>query len=331
MSAEPRSAGARVADRPEGARIKRYLAAEQALWRSYGLEPIERFIEIDSPPARLRVLEVGSGEPVLFVPGTGGTGPYFGGLIRELDGFRCLVLDRPGWGLSSPVDYSKREYKAVVADIMSGVLNALDLDHADVVGASVGSIWALRAAAANPDRVARVVLLGGMPSPEVPMPTFFRLLASPLGIVIVRLGRNPKILRSQLRGLGHGPALEKGRLDSFIAWRLALERDTGSMRSERDMVRALVSGRIWRSGFTVDDADLASIRQPVLHVWGTADPYGSADMWKRLAERLPRGELRLIDGAGHLSWLDDPSEVAHDVGRFLSGARNAPAFTPGAR
>jgi hypothetical protein len=31
---------------------------------------------------------------VLFVPGTAGTGPYWGSLVRALDGFRCLLLDR---------------------------------------------------------------------------------------------------------------------------------------------------------------------------------------------------------------------------------------------
>jgi pimeloyl-ACP methyl ester carboxylesterase len=42
----------------------------------------------------MRVVGVGSGPPVLFVPGTAGTGPYWGSLVRALDGFRCLLLDR---------------------------------------------------------------------------------------------------------------------------------------------------------------------------------------------------------------------------------------------
>ena len=43
---------------------------------------------------------------MFFLPGTGGTGPYWAPLIRELPGFRGLLVDRPGWGLSSPVDYA---------------------------------------------------------------------------------------------------------------------------------------------------------------------------------------------------------------------------------
>jgi hypothetical protein len=58
-------------------RTERYRRAEQAFWDHYGLAPVERFVEVGSPPGRLRVQELGSGEPVLFVNGTGGPGAYF--------------------------------------------------------------------------------------------------------------------------------------------------------------------------------------------------------------------------------------------------------------
>jgi pimeloyl-ACP methyl ester carboxylesterase len=63
------------------------------------MRPAERFVELKSPEVRLRVLEVGVGEPILFVHG--GIGPdAWARLVRELRGFRCLVLDRPGSGLT---------------------------------------------------------------------------------------------------------------------------------------------------------------------------------------------------------------------------------------
>ena len=57
-------------------RAERYRRAERAFWRFYGLAPAERFVDAGSPSVRLRVQEVGSGEPVLFVNGTGGPGAY---------------------------------------------------------------------------------------------------------------------------------------------------------------------------------------------------------------------------------------------------------------
>ena len=56
--------------------IESYRQAERALWDHYGLEPNEQFVDLASPAVHLRVLEIGSGEPVLFIPGSGGTGPY---------------------------------------------------------------------------------------------------------------------------------------------------------------------------------------------------------------------------------------------------------------
>jgi 2-hydroxy-6-oxonona-2,4-dienedioate hydrolase len=306
---------------PVDARTERYRQAERALWGHYGLEPTERFIDLDSPRVRLRVVEIGSGEPVLFVPGTGGVGPYWGALVRELKGFRCLMLDRPGWGLSSPVDYSKYEYGTVVADVLRGALDALGLERAHVAGAGIGGVWPLRLAATHPPRVGRIVLLGGGPLvPEILPPAFVRLLASPVGAIIVRLPQRPGMVRSILRQAGHGPSLDAGRIpDVFVDWRVALGRETDSMRNERDMVRALVSGRTFRPALTFDDAELAAIGHPTLMVYGTADEVGTVDIWRRAMGVLPRGELHVVDGAGHLPWLDDPIQVGGRVGDFLSG------------
>jgi pimeloyl-ACP methyl ester carboxylesterase len=307
-------AGATVSTDP---RIGRYRQAERAWWAHHGLEPTERFIHLASPAVRLRVLEVGSGPPVLFIHGTAGAGPVWASLVRELRGVRCLLLDRPGWGLSAPVDYTSYEYKSLVVDLLTGVLDALGVDRAQLVGGSIGNDWALRLAAAHPSRVDRAVLIGGGPLlGELRVPVPIRLLTSPLGAILVRLPDKP----GQLRRLGHGASLDAGRLDPFIQWRMALTRETDSVRHERAMARAVVSWlRGYRPGLTFTDAELAGIGQPTLWVYGTADPVGTVDTWRRVVELLPRGELQLVEGGGHVPWLDDPSQVGGHVSRFLAG------------
>jgi 2-hydroxy-6-oxonona-2,4-dienedioate hydrolase len=269
------------------------------------------------------VLEVGAGEPLLFVHGTAGAGPVWAPLVRELGDFRCLLLDRPGWGLSSAVDYSRHDYGAVVADVLSGVLDGLGIERAHVVGGSIGDVWALRLAARQPSRVDRIALLGGGPLlPEVPVPPIIRLLASPVGAVMVRLPMGPDRVRSILRQVGHGSSLDGGRIpDVFVTWRAVLGTDTDSMRHERAMVRAIVS---WRSGLrpglAFDREELAALPTPTLLVQGTADPTGSTEIWRRFVDLLPRGELRLVEDAGHMPWLDDPSGLAGEVRRFFAAA-----------
>jgi pimeloyl-ACP methyl ester carboxylesterase len=299
----------------------RYREAERSLWHHYGLEPNQRFVEVSSPAVRLRVVEVGSGPPVLFIPGTAGTGPYWGSLVRALGGYRCLMVDRPGWGLSAPLDYTGIDYGTVVADLLRGLLDTLEIETADVVGSSIGDLWALRLASRRPARVGRVVLLGGGPIvADSGIPGIIRLIASPIGAIMLWLPPKPARVKALMRRAGHGASLDAGLIpDEYVRWRVAFERETDSMRNERAMVRSIVSWRTGlRTGIAFEDAELAAIQQPTLLVFGTADPVGTVATWRQVVDRLPRGALQLVDGAGHVPWLDDPTSVAGHISRFLA-------------
>jgi len=165
-------------------------------------------------------------------------------VICELPGVRSIVLERPGWGLSSAIDFSGRDYGELVARVLQGVLDALELERVHVVGGSIGNVWALRLAAQDPPRVSRVVLLGGGPIvSEAGVPGIIRLLASSAGALLVRLPDKPARVRSILRQSGHGASLDDGRIpDEFVDWRVAVGRETDSRRHEREMVRAIVKG-----------------------------------------------------------------------------------------
>ena len=302
-----------------GARLERYRAAERALWTRYGIDPVERIVDIAEPRVRLRILEVGpaDGDPVIFVPGTGGTGPYWAPLILELSGFRCLIVDRPGWGLSSPIDYRKGDFGSVTTSILRQAMDALGIARADVVGASIGNLWALHLARKEPNRVGRLALIGGQPNADVPIPRFIRLLASPLGAVMVRIPMSPKMTRSQLEAIGHGAGIAAGRMDDFIDWRVSFARDTDSMHHERGMVRALLGRDGWRPGFLPTDAEIGGIQHPVRMLFGSADTAGSVETWRRFTGRLLHGELETVEGAGHMPWWDEPASVGRSVGEFL--------------
>ena len=295
----------------------RFRHAERALWTAYGLEPTERSIDLADPRVRVRIQEIGSGDPLLLIGGSAGTGAYWAPLIRELPGRRAIVLDRPGWGLSSPVDYRRAPYGEVAAKIIGGVLDELGIDRVDVVGQSIGNLWALHAARADPERVGALVLVGGMPHPDVPIPKFIKLLRSPIGAIMVRAPMKPAMLHKQLEALGHGATLARGGMRDFVAWRLEFQRHTPSMRHERAMVQGITAGEGFRPGVHLDDAALADIAQPTLMLFGTADPSGNPELWRRYVDRLPDGRLELVPDAGHNLFWDDPAGVGGTVRRFL--------------
>lgn len=311
-----------IAAEGEGAGASdRYLEAETALWDYFGLHPASKLIEGASQPT-IRIQEVGDGEPVVFVHGTGGAGAYFAPLIVGMDGFRCLILDRPGWGLSAPVDYSAGSYSEIVHEVLSAALDGLGIERAHLVGASIGNLWALRFAMAEPARVGRVVLLGGGPiSPEVGVPPFIKLLRSPVGALMVRAPETRTVFRKQLAQMGHGESLEKERIpDAFVAWHLALTRHTWWARNERAMVRAIVDRRGYVHGLVPTPAEVASLEAKVLMIYGKADPIGSVATWRRFAGGMAGGSLELIEGGGHIVWLDDPQRVAAATVRHMGAA-----------
>lgn len=299
-------------------RAARHRQTERALWARYGLEPSERFLDISSPGVRLRIQESGSGQPTLFVHGTIGPGSW-ASLVGELPGIRSIVLDRPGWGGSDPIDFSRGPYRRLVADILCEVLDRLGIDRVTVVGGSIGDVWALSLAEHHPSRVDRVVLLGAGPVvSDVPVPGFIRLVRSPIGALIVRLPMSRDRLRSILDDNGHGASLAAGRIpDEFIDWRISAANDTVAMRHERGMVRSILGRSGWRPGFAFTYADLGGIKQPTLLVYGTADPTGNAEVWRRVIAAMPRGELDVVDGAGHQPWFDVPA-IADRIRQFMT-------------
>jgi pimeloyl-ACP methyl ester carboxylesterase len=305
----------------EDARTARYRNAEQAVWQHYGLAPAERFIEVGSPPSRIRVVEVGSGPPVLFAHGTAGNAPAFASLLSEFRDFHCLLVDRPGFGLSSPMPYPADGFGRTIADLQRDVLDGLGIERADVVGHSIGDVFALRVALHHAGRIRRVVLLGAGPIvQEAGVPLAIRLIASPLGAVMGQLIKRRAATAAMIRGSGHSPSLDDGRIpDVFIDWRTAVNRETDSMRHEREMVRTIVAGRGYRADVVFTKAELAAITQPALMMYGTADAVGSPSLWTDVMDRMPRGTLSVVEGAGHMLWLDEPRRVGSEMREFLAG------------
>jgi len=307
---------------PRHSGVTQYREAERVLWSRYGISPKESFVQIGTPTVRIRVVEAGTGSPLLFAHGTAGNGPVFASLVHELAGFRCIVFDRPGFGLSSPIDFSAGSFGQTVADLQARLLDALAIETADVVGHSIGGLFALRLALHHPSRVRRIVLLGGGPIVDAAgVPPIIRIIASPAGAVFVRIVGNRAATRAMLRGNGHGPSVDSGRIPiEWIDWRSSVSRDTASMHHERAMVRAVVKGSQYRPGFTMAESELRAIAPPVLMLRGTSEPVGSLALWTQVMRTMPHGRLSSVDGAGHMVWLDEPGRVAREMMDFLSGA-----------
>jgi 2-hydroxy-6-oxonona-2,4-dienedioate hydrolase len=301
----------------------RYRAAEARLWRSLGAQPTERRLRLRRTATEVRIQEVGQGPPVVFVHGANTNGASWAALAATLDGFRCILLDRPGTGLSPPTRAAidATTLPAFGEALVVDVLDALDLPSAHLVATSFGGYVALRTAAAHPDRIDRMVLFSwsaGLPAER--LPAFMRLMTFPgAGRLAAVIPQSEGSVRRVFRALGDGPALDDGRITpEDIACYLALVRDTDTMRNELAMGRALIRPIGGLDRIRLPDQVLESIRTPTCLLWGEKDPFGGAEIARRLAARLPNVALELISGAGHAPWLDDVDHCAAATRAFLT-------------
>ena len=119
----------------------RFREAEQRLWQSAGVSPTEQRLHLARTGATVRVQETGDGPAVVFVHGVSNCGASWAPLIGRLDGFRCIVLDRPGCGLSDPLATRLADVEQLGAfgeSLVVDVLDAMELDRAHVVATSFG-------------------------------------------------------------------------------------------------------------------------------------------------------------------------------------------------
>jgi pimeloyl-ACP methyl ester carboxylesterase len=209
-----------------------------------------------------------------------------------------------------------------VEELTVDVLDALDLDRAHLVGPSFGGFSALRSAAAYPDRVARIVLLG-CPAfvPGWTAPAFFKLLRTPLlGAALVALPPTAGIVRMSLRQMGHQASLRAAKIPQpMLDWIRSRQRDTDTLRNDAAMI---VRCGTWRRGFDpsldLTGEALGSVQAPTLVVVGTDDPVGSEDVARGLAGHVPQADVEIWPNAGHLPWLDDPDRAAKLTSSFLT-------------
>lgn len=192
----------------------------------------------------LQVLEAGVGQPVVLVHGTGACGLVWLPLIEQLGDCRLLAVDRPGYGLSEPVDYRRSNPRRTAVNVLVGLLDALGLDRVDLVANSAGGLWCLWLALDRDERVRRVVLAGATPMvPGTTAPLVLRLMATPvLGPVLFRLlfDASPSSVMQTMARMG-----EQETVGRHACWRSMSPRAVIRSRPASSRTSCAVSAAGW--------------------------------------------------------------------------------------
>jgi pimeloyl-ACP methyl ester carboxylesterase len=272
---------------------------------------------------RVHLLQGGSGAPIVLLPGAGGTAGLFAPLLDELRGVRIIAPDRPGQGLSEPVDLPRTRYRDRAVAWLDRLVDGLGLDTTTLLGHSGGAMWALWYALDRPARVDRLVLIGppAVPGTRAGLP--HRVAGTPgLGELVSRLVTPSPA--SVLR-FAHHAARERetlARYPELVDLFVATSADPVTDRVGRDEVRVFVSpfALLTRSGLRrrarVRPDELRRLTVPTMVIWGDREPLGAVLVAEALTAAIPRARLAALPG-GHAPWLGQPARVAAAVTDFM--------------
>ncbi len=291
------------------------LAAEAALIASTGL-PIERH-DVDAGGLRMHYLTCGEGEPLVLLHGRGNGGGVFLPILSALvEQRQVIALDLPGWGLSAKPPFHGRSAHDALDFWMRGVLGLLDalgLESADVLGHSMGGFVALGLALEHAERVRRLVLVNAAGLDRVL--GFDERLVYWIKPERLLHWLGPRALRWGLRFEAPREAEASGAMFVYLyAIMSQLEViPSGARAFDRWINLAGVHLSFERR--------IRELSMPVLMMWGDRDvttPYSSALL---AARALGPGHLVAITGCGHAPFLERPDDFGRVLETWLEGER----------
>jgi pimeloyl-ACP methyl ester carboxylesterase len=243
----------------------------------------------------------GDGPPLLLVHGALSDSRVWRWQLDALsDEFTVIAWDAPGCGQS--VDPPERFRLPDYADVLAGLIAAVGLDRAHVLGHSFGGALVLELALRHPETVATLILAGGyagwagsLPAAEVERRLAFALDTAD------RLpeGFEPESMRG----------LFSDKLSPEAAAVLRMVMSESRPVATRTMAYALAEADL-------HDA-LPSIDVATLLVHGDADERSPLTVADDLRRTIPRSSLVVLPALGHECYLEDPDRFNAEVRGFL--------------
>lgn len=283
--------------------------------------PPSQFIELQGMRVHLR--DEGPRDdplPIVLLHGTSASLHTWEGWARALRTERRVIrVDLPGFALTGP--HPKDDYSMpVYVDFVRALAERLDLKRFVLAGNSLGGQVAWSAAAAMPDRVARLILVDASGyRPELlptrqDIPLGFKLASMPWLQPLLRNTLPRRVVAASVRNVYGDPAkVTPALVDVYYDMTL------------REGNRRALSRRM-AQGYTADTGQLAKLGMPTLILWGGKDRLTPPDFARWFARDIAGSRLVVFDDLGHVPHEEDPQRTVQEVKRFLA----APGVAKGA-
>jgi len=248
--------------------------------------------------ARVWYEEEGSGPAVVFVHGGLGDSRLWEPQARALASrFRTIRYDLRFWGRTESPGV-----EASLLDDLVGLLDALDVDRAAVVGLSLGGGLALDAAVLRPERVWALAHVAG------------------------GISGSPFAPYTDDEDAAFTAAIERRDLDAAMAIDWVHWAPLGATDEIRELwlatpeAKGIPDGAGFREESVVDR--LEDVRAPTLVVVASHDPDGLRELGATVARRVPGARLVELDSDHYLT-LREPERLTGLLSEFLADAAAA--------
>jgi len=266
--------------------------------------------QIDTGGLNIGYREAGSGEALIFLHGIGsGSQGWSAQLDRFSAGYRALAWDAPGYGGSGDFE-AETPGAAAYGDALAGLMDVLDIESAHLVGNSLGSLFAGAFAKRHRGRV-RSLLLSD--------PAIGHAEADPQ--------TRANSLQSRLDGVYKlGPA----RMAEERALKLVAPK-TGDeiLAAIKDVMSQIRPDGYARAARTLSEgnllSDLEGCDAPALVLTGSEDIVTPPEGGRKVAAVLSNGRFELLDGVGHLPYVEVPERFNAKLAEFLAAQEKAAA------
>jgi pimeloyl-ACP methyl ester carboxylesterase len=263
--------------------------------------------------------EVGSGPPLVCIPGGPGQAVEYLGDLGGLSRHRTLILlDNRGTGASQiPEDRQTYRVDRLVRDV-EALRGHLGLNQVDLFGHSASGGICLLYAAEYPHRIDHLVVV--CPSLRVVgMP-------SDLDVHEVQALRAHEPWYAEAFTALHADAASPQELERYRwlaapllyrQWNAAAQAQAAAEPGQ--FAQAATDGLY--AGFEPDPAlpeRLRALTVPVLLVAGEYDIWPTAAAVRELAALFDQADLAVLPQTGHFPWVDDPAPFAALVNDFLA-------------
>lgn len=272
--------------------------------------------EIDTSAGSLRYYDAGDGPTVLFLHGSGpgvtGWRNFRGVLPVFAEHHRCLVLEFPGFGVSD--DWGGHPM-ITAQGAVAPFLDALGVDRVDIIGNSMGGGVGISVAINAPQRVGRLVSIGGIgtnvfsPGPSEGIRLLQEFTEDPSRDTLIRW----------LNSMVFDPALVT---DELIEERWALATDPETLAAARRMYGkaafAAMMAAMASSDLPLPWAQMHKVAAPTLLAWGRDDRVSPLDMALIPMRTIPNAELHVFPRCGHWAMIEAKQAFESVVLGFLN-------------